>query len=39
MLSISDDIIMSKNMRDFKENLRFFTKENTETIEKLTIGQ
>ena len=39
MLSISDVINMSKNMSDFKENSRFFTKENTETIEKLTIGQ
>ena len=26
-------------MSDFKENLRVFTKENIETIEKLTMGQ
>ena len=30
---------MSKNMSDFKENLSVFTKENIETIEKLTMGQ
>ena len=38
MLSISDAIKMSKNMSDFKENLSAFIKENTETIEKLTMG-
>ena len=37
--SISDVINMSKNMSDFKENLSVFTKENIETIEKLTMGQ
>ena len=26
-------------MSDFKENLSVFTKENIETIEKLTMGQ
>ena len=26
-------------MSDFKEKLRFFTEENIESIEKLTIGQ
>ena len=30
---------VSKNMSDFKENLSVFTKENIETIEKLTMGQ
>ena len=30
---------MSKNMSDFKENLSAFIKENTETIEELTMGQ
>ena len=30
---------MSKNMSDFKENSSVFTKENIETIEKLTMGQ
>ena len=39
MLSISDVINMSKNMSKFKENLSVFTKENIETIEKLTMGQ
>ena len=39
VMSISDVINMSKNMSDFKENLGVFTKENIETIEKLTIGQ
>ena len=39
VLSISDVINMSKNMSDFKENLSVFTKENIETIEKLTMGQ
>ena len=39
VLSISDVINMSENMSDFKENLRFFTKENIETIEKRTMGQ
>ena len=39
MLSISDIISMSKNMSEFKENLSAFTKENIDTIEKLTIGQ
>ena len=32
-------INVSKNMSDFKENLSVFTKENIETIEKLTMGQ
>ena len=35
MLSILDVINMSKNMSDFKENLRVFTKGSIETIEKL----
>ena len=35
MLSIPDVINMSKNMSDFKENLRVFTKGSIETIEKL----
>ena len=39
VLSISDVINMSKNMSDFKENLSVFTKENIETIEKLTMGR
>ena len=39
VMNISDVINMSKNMSDFKENLDVFTKENIETIEKLTIGQ
>ena len=39
VLRISYVINMSKNMNDFKENLRFFTKENIETIEKLAMGQ
>ena len=39
VLSISNVINMSKNMSDFKENLSVFTKENIETIEKLTMGQ
>ena len=39
VMSISDVINMSKKMSDFKENLGVFTKENIETIEKLTIGQ
>ena len=39
MLSISDVINMSKNMSDFKENLSVFTKENIETIEKITMCQ
>ena len=39
MISISDVINMSKNMSDFKENFRVFTKANIETIEKLTMGQ
>ena len=39
VLSISDVINMSENVSDFKENLSAFTKENTETIEKLTMGQ
>ena len=45
VLSISNAINMSKNMSDFKispcfkEYLSVFTKENTETIEKLTMGQ
>ena len=39
MLSIYDVINMSKNMSDFKENLRVFTKQNIETTEKLTMGQ
>ena len=30
---------MSKGMSDFKEELRFFTEENIESIEKFTIGQ
>ena len=38
VLTISDVINMSKNMSDFKENLSVFTKENNETIEKLTMG-
>ena len=29
---------MSKGMSDFKEELRFFTEENIESIEKFTIG-
>ena len=37
MLSTSDVTNMSKNMNDFKENIRVFTKENTETVEKLTM--
>ena len=32
-------LLMSQNMSDFKENLSVFTKENIETIEKLTMGQ
>ena len=39
VLSISDVINMSKNVSKFKENLSVFTKENIETIEKLTMGQ
>ena len=39
MLSISDAINVSKNMSDFKVNLSAFIKENTKTIEKLTMGQ
>ena len=39
VLSISDVIHMSKNMSDFRENVSVFTKENIETIEKLTISQ
>ena len=39
VLSISDAINMSKNMSDFKENLSVSTKENTETIEKVKMGQ
>ena len=39
MLSISDVIDISKNMSDFRENLSIFSKENIETIEKLTTGQ
>ena len=39
VLSISDIINMSKNMSEFKENVSAFTKENIDTIEKLTIGQ
>ena len=39
VLSISDVINISKNMSDFRENLGVFTKENLETIEKLTMGQ
>ena len=35
MLSIPDVINMSKNMSDFNENLRVFTKGSIETIEKL----
>ena len=38
MLSISDVINISKNMSDFRENVDVFTKENLETIEKLTMG-
>ena len=38
VLGISDVINMSKNMSDFKENLSVFTKENIETIEKVTMG-
>ena len=30
---------MSEGMSDFKEELRFFTEENIESIEKFTIGQ
>ena len=30
---------MSKNMNNFNQNLRVFTKENIKTIEKLTMGQ
>ena len=37
-LTISDVIVMSKNMSDFKENLSL-SKENIESIEKFTIGQ
>ena len=36
MLRISDIIHMSKNISDFKKNLRFLT---IETIEKLAMGQ
>ena len=39
VLSISDIINRSKNKSYFKENLSVFTKENIETVEKLTIGQ
>ena len=39
VLSISDVINMSKNVSKFKENLSVFTKQNIETIEKLTMGQ
>ena len=39
VLSISDVINMSKNVSKFKENLSVFTKENIETIEKLTMSQ
>ena len=39
VLSISDVINMSKNMSDLKKNLRIFTKENIETIERVTMGQ
>ena len=38
VLTISDVIVMSKNMSDFKENLSL-SKENLESIEKFTIGQ
>ena len=39
VLSISDVINMSKNISDFKENLSVFTKEDIETIEKLTMAK
>ena len=39
VLSMSDVINMSKNMNNFNQNLRVFTKENIKTIEKLTMGQ
>ena len=36
---MSNAVNMSKNKIDFKQNLSVFTKENIETIEKLTMGQ
>ena len=39
MFSMSDAVNMSKNKIDFKQNLSVFTRENIETIEKLTMGQ
>ena len=39
VLSISNAFDMSTNISDFKENLKVFSKENIETIEKLIMGQ
>ena len=39
MLSISDVINMSKYLSDYKGNLRVFTTDKIETIEKPTMGQ
>ena len=39
MLIIPDVINMSISMSDLKEKLSVFTKQNIETIEKLSVGQ
>ena len=37
VLDVCNVIDMSSNMSDFKQNINVFTKENIETIEKLTM--